>query len=83
VFVKRFLEGDYVILLLYVDCVLIVGSNVKKIRVLKKELASAFASKDIGAARQILGMHITRDQKIGSHGYLKRNILRRYSSDSV
>jgi hypothetical protein len=31
--------------------ILIVGSNVDKIRVLKKELASAFVMKDLGAPR--------------------------------
>jgi hypothetical protein len=31
--------------------------------VLKKKLANSFAMKDLGAAKKILGMRITRDKK--------------------
>ena len=33
------------------------------INVLKRKLAKSFAIKDLGAAKQILGMRITRDKK--------------------
>eukprot|EP00253_Pinus_taeda_P011320 PITA_11320 len=40
------------------------GSNIQEINVLKRKLANSFAMKDLGAAKQILGMRITRDRKI-------------------
>ena len=33
------------------------------INVLKRKLAKSFAMKDLGVAKQILGMRITRDRK--------------------
>jgi hypothetical protein len=42
---------------------LVVGTNMKDINVLKKKLANSFAMKDLGAAKKILGMRITRDRK--------------------
>ena len=62
VFVKKFEGGDFLILFLYVDDMLIVGRDQDKIRMLKKALNRTFAMKDLGAARQILGMHIIRDR---------------------
>ena len=41
---------------------LIVGRDQAKIRMLKKALNRTFAMKDLGPARQILGMHIIRDR---------------------
>ena len=62
VFVKKFDGGDFLILLLYVDDMLIVGRDPKKIGSLKKALSKSFAMKDMGPVKQILGMHIVRDQ---------------------
>ena len=42
---------------------LIAGSNMDHIKGLKCQLAYAFAMKDLGAAKQILGMKICRDRK--------------------
>ena len=42
---------------------LIVGSNMQDINVLKRKLAKSFAIKDLGAAKQILSMRIIRDMK--------------------
>jgi hypothetical protein len=42
---------------------LVAGSNMKDINVIKKKLANSFAMKDLGAAKKILGMRITRDRK--------------------
>ena len=50
VFVKKFDGGDFLILLLYVDDMLIVGRDPKKIRSLKKALSKSFAMKDMGPA---------------------------------
>jgi hypothetical protein len=63
VYFKRIENGSYIILLLYVDDMLVVGSNMQDINVLKKKLANSFAMKDLGVAKKILGMRITRDMK--------------------
>ena len=42
---------------------LLAGSNMQDINVLKRKLANSFAMKDLGAAKQILGMRITREKK--------------------
>ena len=62
VFMKRYASSDFLILLLYVDDMLIVGHDHKKIAALKNDLSKSFAMKDLGPARQILGMKITRDR---------------------
>ncbi|GKA50088.1 putative RNA-directed DNA polymerase [Tanacetum coccineum] len=63
VFFQKFLDKDFIILLLYVDDMLLVGSNIRKIEKLKKELNKSFAMKDLGEAKQILGMRISQDMK--------------------
>jgi hypothetical protein len=60
---KKLENGSFIILLLYVDDMLVAGSNMQNINVLKKKLANSFAMKDFGAAKKILGMRITRDKK--------------------
>ena len=50
------------ILLLYVDDILIVRQDTRKMGSLKKALGKSFAIKDLGSAKQILGMHIVRDR---------------------
>jgi hypothetical protein len=42
---------------------LVVGYNMQDINVLQKKLANSFAMKDLGVAKKILGMRITRDRK--------------------
>ena len=63
VYLKRKNDGSYIILLLYVDEMLVVGSNMQEINLLKRKFENSFAMKDLGAAKQILGMKITRDKK--------------------
>ena len=53
----------YIILCLYIDDMLVVGCNMDHIKGLKCQLAHAFSMKDLGAAKQILGMKICRDRK--------------------
>ena len=62
VFMKRYAEGDFIILLLYVDDMLIVENGTKRIALLKKSLSKSFAMKDLGPAKKILGMKISRDR---------------------
>jgi hypothetical protein len=63
VYFKRLENGSYIILLLYVHDMLFVGSNMHDINFLKNKLANSFAMKDLGVAKKILGMRITRDRK--------------------
>ena len=55
VFVKKYDGGDFLILLLYVDDMLIVRQDLKKIASLKRTLSKSFAMKDMGSVKQILG----------------------------
>ena len=64
VYVRRFQNDKFVILLLYVDDMLIVGEDRSMINKLKKELSKSFDMKDLGPAQQILGMKIVRDRKV-------------------
>jgi hypothetical protein len=63
VYFKRLENGRYSILLLYVDDMLVVGSNMKDINVVKNKLVNSFAMKDLCAANKILGMRIKKDKK--------------------
>jgi hypothetical protein len=63
VYFKNLENGSYIILLLYVDDMLVAGSNMKDINVLKNKLDNSFVMKDLGATKKILGMKITRDRK--------------------
>jgi hypothetical protein len=63
VYFKKLENGSYIILLLYVDEMLVAGSNMQDINVLKKKLANSFAMKNLGVAKKILGMRLTRDRK--------------------
>ena len=59
VFVQRFFRDDLIILLLYVDDILIISKNASRIDGLKKQLSESFVMKDLGPAKQILGVKIT------------------------
>ena len=57
----KIVDGSPIYLLLYVDYILITAKNREEITILKKLLSSEFDMKDLGAAKKILGMKITRD----------------------
>ncbi|BBH04062.1 Toll-Interleukin-Resistance domain family protein [Prunus dulcis] len=61
---KRY-RSSYIILLLYVDDMLVAGSDMDDIRRLKQQLSKEFDMKDLGPAKKILGMQITRDKHRG------------------
>ena len=63
VYFKKIENGIHIILLLYVDDMLVAGSNMQDINVLKNKFTISFAMKDLGAAKKILGMKIKRDKK--------------------
>ncbi|GJT71001.1 putative RNA-directed DNA polymerase [Tanacetum coccineum] len=83
VFFQRFGDNDLIILLLYVDDMLIVGKNIGRIAQLKADLSKSFAMKDLGLAKQILGIQIFRDRgakklHISQEQYIKK-VLRRFN----
>jgi hypothetical protein len=57
----KVVDGSPIYLLLYVDDMLIAAKSRKEITTLKKLLSSEFDMKDLGAAKKILGMEMTRD----------------------
>jgi hypothetical protein len=82
VYIKKIENGSYIILLLHVDEIIFVGSNMQDINVLKKKLANSFAMKDLGAAKKILGIRITRERKnckstLSQGGYIDK-VLERF-----
>ena len=62
VFIQKFSDDDFVILLLYVDDILIIGRNVSRIDKLKKQLSRSFSMKDLGPTKKILDIRIERDR---------------------
>ena len=52
VFVKKYDGGDFLILLLYIDDMLIVGQDPKKFGSLKRALSKSFAMKDMDPAKK-------------------------------
>ncbi|KAH9689185.1 hypothetical protein KPL70_015411 [Citrus sinensis] len=80
---KRFDDNDFIILLLYVDDMLVEGSNKDQIQELKAQLAREFEMNDLGPSNKILGMQIHRDGNnmkiwLSQKNYLKK-ILRRFN----
>ena len=61
VYIKRYDQERFIILLLYVDDMLVVGHDKSIINMLKKDLGSQFAMKALGPTQKILGMMIIRD----------------------
>ena len=51
VFVKKFLDENFIVLLLYIDDMLIMSQDSSKINHLKMELGKFFAIKDLGPAK--------------------------------
>jgi len=82
VFVKKISNNDFIILLLYVDDMLIVGKDTSMTNRLKKQLSESFDMKDMGFAKQILGIRIMRDRQenklwLSQKHYVKR-VLQRF-----
>jgi len=60
---SKWFENFYIILLLYVNDVLVVGSSMKEIVNLKAKLAKEFSMKDLSPAKKILRMKISREKR--------------------
>ena len=87
VVVKKYPDGNFIILLLYVDDMLIVGQDTSKISKLKSELSKSFSMKDLGPAKQILGIRIVRDRSLeliwlSQENYIKK-VLERFNMDKA
>ena len=76
-------DNDYVILCLYVDDMLIVGSNDKMIKSIKSMLNLKFDMKDMGLADVILGIQIsmTSDKIILSQSHYVDKILEKFNKE--
>ena len=59
------LNDIFIILVLYVNDILIVSDSMDEINKLKAQMARTFDMKDLGDAKQILGIEIHRDRKNG------------------
>lgn len=83
VYFRKFPGDNFIILLMYVDDILIVGLDSMMISNLKKDLFTLFDMKDLGPAKQILGMEIARDRKakklwLSQEKYIER-VLERFN----
>ena len=79
----KFFDNSYIISQLYVDDMFIAESSIEEINILKKQLSKQFAMKDLGVAKQILGMRIISDKtngtlKLSQAKYVKK-ILDRFN----
>ena len=83
---KRY-NSSYIILPLYVDDMLVVGSDMDDIKRLKPHLSKEFDMKDLGPTKKILGMQITRDKQKGllqlSQAKYINHILQRFNMRNV
>jgi len=61
-------------LLLYVDDMLIDSKSKSAIHMLKKQLPSEFKMKDLGEAKNVLGIEIERDRDSGNVRLTQREI---------
>ena len=58
-FILKMIGSDYVIICLYVDDMLIFGTNVPVVNEAKRLLSSLFEMKDLGEADVILGIKLS------------------------
>ena len=59
----KIIGGEIIILLVYVDNALFMGSNKTQVLSHKKDFMKRWESRDLGPAKEYLGMRITRDHK--------------------
>eukprot|EP00253_Pinus_taeda_P008636 PITA_08636 len=79
VYFKQLSDGMFIILVLYVDDMFLASKSIVEINRLKAQMTRTFDMKDLGAARQILGMEIFRDRTMVSCGYHNKiGVVSRY-----
>ena len=69
-------------IVLYVDDLLLIGSSLAEVKQLKADLSARFEMKDLGEAKFVLGLQITRNRRartlsLSQSGYIRR-LLERY-----
>ena len=79
----KFKNGKFIFLILYVDDILLVSSDVGLLLETKKFLSSNFDMKDLGEVSFILGIEIHRDRRkrvlgLSQKAYLEK-VLKKYS----
>lgn len=77
VYMKWNVDGSHIYLLLYVDDILVASKSMVEVNNLKKNLATVFEMKDLGLAKNILGMEIKRNMKkleleFSQRGYIEK-----------
>uniref|UniRef100_A0A3Q7EE90 Reverse transcriptase Ty1/copia-type domain-containing protein n=1 Tax=Solanum lycopersicum TaxID=4081 RepID=A0A3Q7EE90_SOLLC len=81
---QAFMSGNSMIyLLLYIDDMLIAANNITEINILKKLLSKEFDMKDLGVAKKILGMEISREDGVvhlSQKRYIQK-VLERFNMD--
>ena len=83
VYHKKMSGNSMIYLLLYVDDMLIAANNITEINILKKLLSKEFDMKDLGVAKKILGMEISRENGVvhlSQKRYI-RKVLERFNMD--
>ena len=78
-YVRPFSKGNFIILLLYVDDMLILGQDVSNIHKLKVDLYKSFDMKDQGHAKHILSMKITCNRECGKLWLCQEKYIERIS----
>ena len=78
-------QNDHVIVCLYVDDMLIMGSNINIIKTIKQMLANKFEMKDMGVADVILGIKISRTSQglVLSQSHYVDTILKKYKKHDI
>ena len=82
-YTKQAKDGSLLILILYVDDMLIAGTNINELAALKSKLNdTSFDMKDLGDASHILGMRIVRDRdkKLLYFEYIDK-VLKRFNME--
>jgi hypothetical protein len=59
VYVKKGIEGNQLLIYLYVDDLIVIGSDVKEIEAFKSQMMSEFEMSDLGKLTYFLGMEFT------------------------
>jgi len=65
VYIYRSSEESVLVILLWVDDLIIAGSDMRTITTFKKAISNRFKMKDLGELKWILGMQVTRDRAKG------------------
>ncbi|KAG9453140.1 hypothetical protein H6P81_006044 [Aristolochia fimbriata] len=66
VYFRKLVDGSFIYLLLYVDDMFIAAKEMVEIQKLKTQLKGEFEMKDLGVAKQNLGMEINKDRRGGT-----------------